>query len=177
MKLNAAKIEEAEAWVRKNGLHPQACGATIRDFCAAMGIDQATYHRWDKIASFASAITRAREVFHTTTVREVENALVKAARGLDFTREKSEARAEKVIEYDPVTGKKVREYMGDPKVIKATRETMYYPPNVEAAKFVLTNMEPDKWKAKQEQTIHAPEGITLRYNNEDEKKVLEKYAK
>ena len=112
MKLNAAKIEEAAAWVERNGLHPQACGATIKDFCKAMGINQATYHRWEKIASFAAALTRAREIFRITTVREVENALVKAARGVDFTREKTEAKAEKVVEYDPQTGKKVKSIWG-----------------------------------------------------------------
>ena len=150
MKMNAAKIAEAAAWVERNGLHPQPCGATIKDFCTAMGIDDATFRRWSKIADFADALTRAREKFRVTTVRDVENALVKAARGVDFTKVKEEARAEKVVEFDPKTGKKVRETTGQLKTIKATRETYYYPPNVEAAKFVLTNLAPEDWKLKQE---------------------------
>jgi len=153
MKMNAAKIAEAAAWVERNGLHPQPCGATIKDFCTAMGIDDATFRRWSKIADFADALNRAREVFRRNTIKEVENALVKAARGVDFTKEKTEAKAEKVIEYDPVTGKKVREYMGEPKVVKATRETYYYPPDIKAAIFVLTNLSGDNWKQKQETTI------------------------
>lgn len=166
MKMNAAKIQEAAAWVERNGLHPQPCGATILDFCKAMGIDQSTYHRWEKNESFTSALTRAREVFRVTTIKEVENALVKAARGVEFTREKTEARAEKVVEYDPVTGKKVREYMGEAKVVRATRETTYYPPDVKAAIFVLTNLSPDAWKQKQETTLQGGlQPVQLALNN------------
>lgn len=182
MKMNAAKIEEAAAWVERNGLYPQPCGASVKDFCAAIGIDQATYHRWEKNASFASVLSRAREVFRTTTIRDVENALIKAAKGVDFTKEKTEAKAEKVVEYDPKTGKKVREYMGEAKIVKATRETMYYPPDIKAAIFVLTNMAPDTWKQKQETTLQGgtePLNITLadRAALEGLQKALESGAK
>ena len=152
MKLNAQMIENARLWVEKNGLHPQPCGATIRQFCEAMGIDQATFHRWEKKASFASVLNHAREVFHTTTVREVENALVKAARGVDFVHIKEEKKAQKVKEYDE-KGRKVKEYDGNPVIVKSVRETLYYPPNVEAAKFVLTNMAGGDWKLKQDVAV------------------------
>lgn len=182
MKMNAAKIAEAEAWVERNGLHPQPCGATLRDFCKAMGINDATYRRWQNNADFADALTRARELFRINTVREVENALVKAARGVDFTRIKEEAKAEVVKEYDPKTGKKVKEYTGELKTVKATRETMYYPPDIKAAIFVLTNMAPDTWKQKQETTLQGnggPIAITLADNAAMEglKKALETGAK
>lgn len=173
MKMNAAKIAEAEAWVERNGLHPQPCGATIRQFCKAMGISDETFRRWQDNVEFVEALTRAREKFRATTIVEVENALVKAARGVDFTKEKTEAKAEKVVEYDPKTGKKVREYMGEAKVVKATRETMYYPPDIKAAIFVLTNLAPDTWKNKQETAITTPEGMIIRVDNEDQAHRLE----
>lgn len=150
MKLTAKKIKEAEAWVERNGLHPQACGALVRDFCKAMGISYGTYENWLKNETFANAITRARDVFHRTTVRTVENALVKRASGYEFTKERLEKASRKVVEYDPLTGKKVREYYGDPQPVAASRETIQVAPDVDAAKFVLTNMEPDRWKQKQE---------------------------
>ena len=180
--MNAAKIAEAEAWVERNGLHPQPCGATIREFCKAMGISDETFRRWQENVEFVDALTRAREKFRATTIVEVENALVKAALGVDFTKEKTEAKAEKVVEYDPKTGKKVKEYMGDAKVVKATRETMYYPPDIKAAIFVLTNMAPDTWKQKQETTLQGnggPIAITLADNAAMEglKKALETGAK
>ena len=171
MKLNAEKIQEAAAWVERNGLHPQPCGATLRDFCKAMGINDATYRRWLNNAEFADALTRARELFRINTVREVENALVKAARGVDFTRIKEEAKAEKVVEYDPKTGKKVKEYTGELKTVKATRETVYFPPNVEAAKFVLTNLAGDAWKIKQETALTGTILKVVVENPEQRKKI------
>jgi hypothetical protein len=171
MKLNAEKIQEAAAWVERNGLHPQPCGATLRDFCKAMGINDATYRRWQNNADFADALTRARELFRINTVREVENALVKAARGVDFTRIKEEAKAEVVKEYDPKTGKKVKEYTGELKTIKATRETVYFPPNVEAAKFVLTNLAGDAWKIKQETALTGTILKVVVENTEQRKKI------
>jgi len=171
MKLNAEKIQEAAAWVERNGLHPQPCGATLRDFCKAMGINDATYRRWQNNADFADALTRARELFRINTVREVENALVKAARGVDFTRIKEEAKAEVVKEYDPKTGKKVKEYTGELKTVKATRETVYFPPNVEAAKFVLTNLAGDAWKIKQETALTGTILKVVVENTEQRKKI------
>ena len=158
MKLNANKIKEAEAWVEKNGLYPQACGAPVKDFCRAMGISEATYHRWGENESFASALTRARERFHNDTVRDVENALVTAARGAEY----SILNEEKKL--NPVTGKL--------ETVKATRKTFHEAPNIEAAKFVLSNMNPDKWRLKQEQTLQA-EVTQYVVKDEQEKKKLE----
>ena len=174
MKYNAAKIAECAAWVEKNGLHPQPCGATIRSFCEAMGIDQATYHRWAKIATFASAIQHAREVFRVNTVREVENALVKAARGVDFVHIREEKKAQKVKEYDE-KGRKIREYDGDPIVVKSMRETVYFPPDVKAAQFVLTNLAGDDWRLKQEQTIKTETPVIV-VRSEEEREKLEHIA-
>ena len=173
MKLNADKIKEAAAWVEKNGLFPQACGASVKDFCKAMGISDETWRRWQKNVELVDALNRARELFKSQTIREVENALVKAAKGVDFTKVKEEAKAEKVVEYDPKTGKKVREYMGDVKVVKAVRETFYYPPDVKAAQFVLTNMAPEVWKNKQDTTVHTPEGMRIIVENDEQKKRIE----
>jgi hypothetical protein len=136
-----------------------------------MGINDATYRRWQNNADFADALTRARELFRINTVREVENALVKAARGVDFTRIKEEAKAEVVKEYDPKTGKKVKEYTGELKTVKATRETVYFPPNVEAAKFVLTNLAGDAWKIKQETALTGTILKVVVENTEQRKKI------
>lgn len=153
MKLSAAKIRECAAWVEVNGLYPQRCGASIRQFCDAMGIAFITYQRWQANENFVTAITHAREVFQQNTVHEVVNALVKAARGVDFVKKKDEGRPQVVKEYDPTTGKKVKEYTTEKIVtVKSLRETVYYPPDVNAAKFLLTNMDPENWKNKQDAT-------------------------
>lgn len=156
MKLSAAKIRECAAWVEVNGLYPQRCGASLRQFCEAMGINDATFRRWQEKAEFADAITHAREVFQQNTVHEVVNALVKAARGVDFVKKKDEGRPQVVKEYDPKTGKKIKEYTTEKIVtVKSLRETVYYPPDVNAAKFLLTNMDPENWKNKQEADVNA----------------------
>lgn len=156
MKLSAAKIKEAEKWVEENGLYPQACGASIKTFCKAMDISFPTYQKWQENFNFLNALTRAREVFKQNAITQVSNALIKAARGVDFTKEKSEYRAQVIKEYDPKTGKKVKEYLGEkPIQIKMMRETYYYPPDVNAAKFVLTNMDPEHWRNKQDTDITA----------------------
>lgn len=153
MKLSAAKIRECAAWVEVNGLYPQRCGASIRQFCDAMGIAFITYQRWQANENFVTAITHAREVFQQNTVHEVVNALVKAARGVDFVKKKDEGRPQVVKEYDPNTGEKIKEYTTEKIVtVKSLRETVYYPPDVNAAKFLLTNMDPENWKNKQDAT-------------------------
>lgn len=153
MKLNTQKVKEAENWVENNGLYPQRCGASVKLFCEAMGINYSTFSRWKENADFAKALTRAREVFKQNTVRDVTNALVKAAKGVYFTKIKEENRAQVVREYDPKTGKKVKEYTTETLVtVKAISETYYYPPDVNAAKFLLTNIDPDNWKNRQDTT-------------------------
>lgn len=150
MKMSAEKIAECEAWVEKNGLYPQRCGAPVKAFCEAMGIDDQTYRNWLKVSAFSDAINRAREKFSATIVRDVENALVRAARGVDYTKKREEARAQKIVEYDPQTGKKIRETTGPLQTVKAYKETVFFPPDVRAAQFVLTNMAPEQWKVRQE---------------------------
>lgn len=156
MKLTAAKIREAAEWVEKNGLHPQACGAPIRDFAKAMGVDPATIWRWMRLQRVQEAIDQARARFASTTVRKVENALIKAALGVDVELTKEEGRAidEVTREYDPVTGKLIRETKTKKMVtVKAVRERRYFPPDVRAAQFVLTNMAGDRWSVKPEVAI------------------------
>lgn len=149
MKMTEEKINECVRWVEENGLYPQKCGATIKQFCEAMEIHEATYFRWVENESFANALARARDAFRQRAVVEVSNALMKAARGVDFTKIREEKKAQRIKEYDE-KGRKVREYDGPLVTVRATRETVYYPPDVKAAQFVLTNLDPDNWKVKQE---------------------------
>lgn len=156
MKLTPAKIKEAAVWVEQHGLFPQACGAAVKEFCEFLGIHFSTYQRWQANPNFASAIARAQSEFADRTVREVENALVRAALGVDYekTKEKGRAFDEIVKEYDPVTGNLIRETKTKKMVtVEATRERVYYPPDVKAAQFVLTNLSPDKWQEKRKNDI------------------------
>lgn len=161
MKYNAAKIAECVAWVEKNGLHPQRCGATIEKFCAAMGINKVTYFRWLEKDTFATAIQRARETFTATIVEEVSNAVARAARGAEYSI------VQEVKQMNKTTGKL--------ETVKATRKTFYKEPDMEAAKFLLTNMAGEDWRLKQEQTIKAEAPVFV-VRTEAERKKLEDIA-
>lgn len=164
MKLTPAKIRECAAWVEKHGLHPQPCGASIKDFCAAMGISDESWRRWQKNVDFVGAIAQARDKYASRIVFDVENALVKAALGLDVevTKEKAKAIDDVVREYDPATGALIREHKTKKLVtMEATRERRYYPPDVRAAQFVLTNMASGSWRQKQDVTLGAQERTAI----------------
>lgn len=159
--------------MERNGLYPQACGALVRDFCKAMGISERTYNRWLEKSELSEAITRAREVFRQNTVRTVENALVKRASGYEFTKERAEKASRKTVEYDPKTGKKVREYYGEPQVVAMSKETIQVAPDVDAAKFVLTNMEPERWKQRQDITAAIDVVRPIVVKSEEEKQAVQ----
>lgn len=170
MKLTPAKIKECAAWVEKHGLHPQPCGASVDDFSKAMGIDRVTCWRWMKIATFATAINAARDKYASKIVFDVENALVKAALGLDAeeTKEKAKAVDDVIREYDPATGNLVREHKTKKLVtMEATRTRRYYPPDVKAAQFILTNMSAGTWRQKQDLNIGAQQGTVIEVKTGD----------
>lgn len=150
MKLSAAKIRECVEWIRVNGLYPQHCGAPVKQFCEAMGINDATYRRWQKKADFADAIKKAQLAFSQNTVIEVVNALKKRALGFEFKEVSREGVPQIVTEYDK-NGKKVKSYPTDKIVTKKmTEKTVVVHPDVGAIVFMLTNMDPDNWKNRRD---------------------------
>lgn len=164
MKLTPTKIKECADWVEKHGLHPQPCGASVGDFCKAMGIDPRTYNRWSKLSEMSEALNAARDKFASRIVFDVENALVKSALGLDatVTKEKGKAIDEVVREYDPVTGKLIRETKTKKLVtVEAVKERRYYPPDVKAAQFILTNMAAGTWRQKQDLNLGTQQGTAI----------------
>ena len=154
-------LERIENFVEVRGLYPQPCGAPIAELCRECGISEKTFERWSKNDDFVGVLTRAREKFHDTTVRDVENALVAAAQGAEY----SIINEEKKL--NPATGKL--------ETVKATRKTFHAEPNIDAAKFVLSNMQPERWKMKQEQTIQA-DVTQIVVRSDEERQKLEKIA-
>ena len=156
-KLTPAKIAEAEAWVETHGLYPQPKGASVKTFCEAMGIDENTHRKWEADNSVYSAtLTRAREKFKQTIVREVADATIEAAKGFSFekTREDAKAVDEVIEEFDPNTGKLIRRTTTKKLVtVKAVRERYVCPPDMKAAALVLTNMDPQNWRQKQDLNV------------------------
>lgn len=153
MKLTATKIKECAAWVEKNGLYPQAGGASVKSFCEALEINDATYRRWIEKADFADAIKKAREHFRSETVVEVANVLKKRALGYNEELQDKYYKGQLVKEFDPKTGVKTKEYLSGKAVLeKQVTRTVHHPPDVAASIFLLTNLDPDNWKNRRNDT-------------------------
>jgi len=151
MKLTAAKIKEATDWVEKNGLYPQACGASVTDFCNAMGITRRTLSLWQKNEKFSEPIKRAQEVFRSSTVAEVVNKMKQRALGYNEPLEDKYYKGQVVKEYDEKTGKKTKEYLSGKAVLeKQVTRTVHHPPDVAAGIFLLTNLDPENWKNRRD---------------------------
>lgn len=137
--------------MRQNGLYPQAGGAPIRQYCEAMDIDFKTHQRWMTNANYSNAIKKAQQDFRSQTVVELVNTLKKSALGYVVTTKDAEFKAQVIKEYDPKTGRRVKEYTTDKGIkMREVRKETHVQPNVGAAIFLLTNLDPDNWKNKQD---------------------------
>ena len=134
VKLTEDFLKDCVAWIEKNGLYPQPGGASIKTFRAAMGISKQTYNRWRKQATFSKAVAQANQLFKQETTVELYNALKRRAEG--FTASRSRLTETGVME----DGK-----MKTKKAIRIT-EDIVYPPDTSAAKFLITNLDPENWK-------------------------------
>lgn len=110
------------------------------DFCAFFHIDTQTYYRWMQKADFAEAIKNAREDFKKKLSRGIAKSLAKAATGY---------RSEQVetLAVPDADGKLV--------VRQQRRIEKEVPPNVAAAIFLLTNIDPEHYQNRQTQDIRA----------------------
>ena len=133
-------IQACADWVRKNGLIDYG-GATLTDFCKAMGIEDQTYYRWLDKVEFVEAIKKAKEAFRSTLENDIVKSLANSAKGYEYE--------QYTTEYTDVNGK--------PKIKKQVKKNIRVEPNVGAAIFLLTNIAPDRWKNKQDSNVSVKE--------------------
>lgn len=133
-------VQACADWVRKNGLIDFG-GATLTDFCKAMGIEDQTYYRWLDKVEFVEAIKKAKEAFRSTLENDIVKSLANSAKGYEYE--------QYTTEYTDVNG--------EPKIKKQVKKNIRVEPNVGAAIFLLTNIAPDRWKNKQDSTVSVKE--------------------
>ena len=133
MKYCRKKIEECADWVKTNGLQEYG-GATLKDFCGAMGIDYETYYHWRKKSEFSDAIEKAKDEFKASLEEKLVRSLSKSAEGYEWE--------EVVTELRPDSA-------GKPQIRGQRKTKKHVPPNIGAAIFLLTNVNSEKWKNKQ----------------------------
>lgn len=106
-----------------------------------IGVKYQTLREWiNKYKPIADAVARTRDMVDA----EVENELFRRCHGYTAT----EKRAVKVkrVEYDPETGKRVREW----EEILLADETVHVPADVRAQQFWLANRKNARWAFKPE---------------------------
>ena len=115
-----------------------------------MGVSYTSLREWkNQFPAIAEALRKGKEVVD----REVENALFKSAIGYTQTIRKPVKVRD--VEYDPETGRKVREI----ERWVAVEEEILVPPQVTAQIFWLKNRKPDQWREKNDLTLTPSNGV------------------
>lgn len=135
-KYNKQMVQACADWVRENGLIDFG-GATLTEFCKAIGIDDMSYYNWMKRSEFSEAIKKAKEQFRDSLEKDIVKSLANAAKGYEYT--------QTTTEYTDVNGK--------PSIKKQVKKNVRVEPNVGAAIFLLTNLAPERWKNRQQQEV------------------------
>lgn len=132
MKYSKAKIEECANWVRIHGLMDYG-GATLKDFCKAMDIEDETYYQWMQKSEFSESLQKAKADFKATQEERLVESLMQSALGYEASETKTEY---------------ISDENGNRRPKKQTVTKKNVAPNTGAAIFLLTNIAPEKWKNK-----------------------------
>lgn len=134
-------IAKYDKWINEDGI---ACitawsrnGLTKADVANNMGITRSTLHEWEKkFPDISNALTRGRDEADCI----VENALFKKTQGYNVKVRKTFKI--KVVDYDPETGKKVRER----EELEVGYDEVHVPADEKAQEFWLCNRNSKQWK-------------------------------
>lgn len=153
-------------WIEENGLIEDG-GAKLKEFCAFFSINRDTYFEWMKNPDFSDIITRARETFRQNLEVDIVRSLAKAAVGYTY----NEKHKKTIIEDN---GK------GQPTIKGEQRweKEINVAPNVQAATFLLSNLNAEKWRRtdRHEVNVSADKGFTIVVNNKEDAEILKQIA-
>lgn len=137
-KYSNAIVKAAFEWVSKHGLMDFG-GAQLQDFVAMLGVDDTTYRRWMRIHEpFKEAIEKGKAVFKHNLTLELHTSLAQAAKGFEH---------EEVEQLFRVGND------GQPTPHQMRRTRKYYKPDIGAAIFLLTNLDPEHYQNRQRADI------------------------
>jgi hypothetical protein len=140
MKKSVSLFQRAEEWISKHGLIEYG-GAQLQDFCKELGINDKTYRRWlNEEDDFKKAIEKGREVFRLSLAHDLHETLAKVAKGSEHE--------ETTTEYRPNPKNPDK-----PTIMKMVKKKIVIQPNVGAAIFLLTNLDPEHYQNRQKSDI------------------------
>ena len=123
-------------------------GLSDDEIAIRSGIGVPLFRRWKKRCSeFAAAIALGRSASDYAVIE----ALYKKAVGYNVSVAKTYKL--KHVDYDPDTGKKIREY----EELATAVDESYIPPDLRAETFWLKNRQPDRWQDKPEREADGSE--------------------
>lgn len=147
-------MRKVDQWLTEDGLIKiqgwARDGLIDKDIAHNIGVGYSTLREWKKLyPEIGEALRKGKEVVD----RIVENALYKSAIG--FMQKIKKPVRIKEVEYDPKTGKKIRE---SEKWVQVEEE-IYIAPQVTAQIFWLKNRKPDQWREKNDLTLTPSNGV------------------
>lgn len=138
-----------EAWARD--------GLTDEQIAGKCDVAVSTLYEWKKrYSEISEALKKGKEIVDV----EVENALLQRTKGYTIPLRKTFKC--KVIDYDPDTGRKVRER----EELRTGEDDMHVPADVTAQIFWLKNRKPEAWRDKSELS-HEIEGLESFFSADD----------
>lgn len=140
MKYTAELLNQAEKWVKEHGLIDYG-GGQLQDFCAALGINDKTYRRWlVEKDDFKQTIDKAKEFYKQSLTHKLHETLSMVATGYDKEETETEYRPNPK---DP----------NKPTITKMKKKKVFYQPNVGAAIFLITNLDPEHYQNRQSNNL------------------------
>ena len=122
--------------MRQHGLIDYG-GGQLQDFIKVLGIDDKTYRRWMiEKEEFKTAIERAKDDYKKTLTHDLHETLAMAAKGYEKEVTETEYRPNPKDDSKPI-------------ITKMKRKRLIFEPNVGAAIFLITNLDPEHYQNRQ----------------------------
>lgn len=137
--------DDIRRWVQEHGLKKYG-GATVKSMCEYFGFTDRTFQRHMKKPEFAAMIEEAQIYFRDHLEHDLVMSLAKAAKGYTAIKRRT---------------KYVKDKSGNPMISEQVTEDVEVPPNIGAAIFLLTNINPSAWVNKQAQQTELQGAVSI----------------
>lgn len=133
MRYSPEIVRLTEEWIAENGLHEYG-GAKLKELVEYLGIEHKSYYNWlNNHPEYKEAIERGKLRFKESLSKDLIISLARAAKGYEAEEMQT------IYKPNPANPK-------EPTIKEMRKIKKHYPPNVAAAIFLLTNLDPEHYK-------------------------------